>query len=387
MRYVDCMVWGCNLNPMLQRKIWILVGTRPEVIKQVPLYLACVKAFGKTNVALIGTGQHRELLDQALRNFSVELDHNMQIMQPNQTLSASSAAVLTGMDELLKKYQPEWIVVQGDTTTAAMAAWASFQHGVRVAHNEAGLRSYDLQNPFPEEANRKLVSIVADAHFAPTELAKAALLKEGVPADRIAVTGNTGIDALRMTLEMPVPENIKKITEQMSLRKLKPVLLTAHRRENRGDSMDKWFQALRTFIDGHPDLYLVYPMHPNNAGALAAQKHLASSDRVLLTSPFDYRATCHLLQTCRFVVTDSGGIQEEASTLGMPVVVCRKTTERMEAVHVGAARLAGTEVSDVLEAMQWAYAESAKAPESQWRNIFGDGYSADRIAAFINRPV
>jgi len=373
------------LFPQLQnKKIWILVGTRPEVIKQAPLYFACCEKFGKDAVALLGTGQHRELLEQALAHFNLKLDYNMSIMKPGQTLTGSSAAVLEGMQQLLNEHKPEWIIVQGDTTTAAMAAWAGFQNDVKIAHNEAGLRSYDLRHPFPEEANRKLIGVVADVHFPPTKKAETALLAENTDKKKIFVTGNTGIDALRITLEMPEPQSVTALVQSITSKGLRPVLLTAHRRENQGEAIDQWFSALASFIDAHKDISLIYPMHPNNAGREAATKYLAAHERIHLMPAINYGETCHILKHARFVITDSGGIQEEASTLGMPVVVCRKTTERMEAVEAGVARLAGTSLSTILESMQWAYDRSANGNERTKRDIFGDGFSSKRIAEILS---
>jgi UDP-N-acetylglucosamine 2-epimerase (non-hydrolysing) len=377
--------------PEIRKKYWILVGTRPEAIKQAPLFKSFVERFGADQVALIGTGQHRELLEQALAHFSLRLDHNLDIMEPDQSLTAASVAVLKGMDGLFRQHRPEWLVVQGDTTSAAMAGWAAFQHGVKVAHNEAGLRSYDLAHPFPEEANRRLLSVVAAIHLAPTERAREALLREGVKPEKIPVVGNTGIDALRYTLGLPTPPRAAGILADCAQAGLQPVLLTAHRRENQGEGMDRWFKALAQFLVKHPHVALIYPCHPNNSARAAADQHLAPLKQVFILPALDYGETCHLLARCWFVVTDSGGIQEEAATLGVPVVVCRKTTERMEAVDAGLARLAGTETESVLKVMEWAHAKGpAEAQERHLatapslRNpIFGDGYSSARITQLI----
>jgi UDP-N-acetylglucosamine 2-epimerase (non-hydrolysing) len=370
----------------IQKKIWILVGTRPEVIKQAPVYIEAVHQLGRENVGLIGTGQHRELLDQALQHFNISLDHNLGVMRSGQSLSESSVAILSGMAQLFTQFKPDWLVVQGDTSSAAMAAWAAFQCGVRVAHNEAGLRSYDLQHPFPEEANRRLIAVVADLHFAPTEKARESLLKEGVPPGKIKVTGNTGIDALRMTLEMGQPSSVTKILDLCRENHLEPVLLTAHRRENMGEGMDQWFQALAQILRSHQNLALIYPIHPNNAARPAAEKHLAGLQQVFIMPAINYAETCHVLNQCRFVVTDSGGIQEEASAMGIPVVVCRKTTERSEAVEFGIAHLSGIETESILDGMAWAYKKSAFPRTSTGRliyDLFGDGNSAKTIVNLL----
>ncbi len=371
---------------MENQNFWILVGTRPEVIKQVPLYFELVRRHGKDRVSLIGTGQHRELLDQALSHFGVRLDHNLEIMKPGQSLTDSSAQVLLGMNDLFQYHKPDWLIVQGDTTSAAMAAWAAFQSGVPVAHNEAGLRSYDLENPFPEEANRRLISIVAKIHFAPTELAKKALLKEGIDEKSVFVTGNTGIDALKWTLDQPRPRSIDFVMNSIRNQGLRPVLLTAHRRENSG-SMDGWFKALGEFLSVNPGYGLIYPLHPNHLARPAAEKHLRHLPQVHLVPALNYGETCHLLSACDLVVTDSGGIQEEAATLGIPTVICRKTTERMEAVEYGIARLAGTETDTILSVMNWAMNFAGKGsphhPDSFPNSIFGNGQASVKIADLL----
>ncbi len=364
----------------LRKDIWILVGTRPEVIKQAMLYKACIARFGKDRVALVGTGQHKELLQQALAHFHLELDVNLEIMKSGQSLSESAGLMLGKLDPLLDQCRPRWVVVQGDTTTAAMAAIAAFHRGISVAHNEAGLRSFDLQHPFPEEANRRFISVVSRLNFAPTEKAKSRLLAEGVSPNSITVTGNPGIDALFWTLKQERSRLAHDLLSKVQSRKLSPVLLTAHRRENAGEAVDNWFRAIASFLDSHQDLSLIYPLHPNRIAQDAAKKYLAGNDRVHLLESLDYGTTCHLLKECRFVVTDSGGIQEEAATLGVPTVVCRNTTERSEAVDAGISRLAGLDVNKILEAMNWAYERKS---ERAVPGPFGDGRASEQIAEIL----
>ncbi len=371
---------------MQKKKFWILVGTRPEVIKQVPLYRELKKRHGVDSVKLIGTGQHRELLDQALDHFGETLDLNLEIMRPGQSLADSAGAVLQGMNSLLQKDRPDWLIVQGDTTSAAMAAWAGFLNGVRIAHNEAGLRSYDLAHPFPEEANRKWISTIADLHFAPTEHARKALLREGAADGRIAVVGNTGIDALLWTLALERPGSIDQVLGSFQEKGLKPVLLTAHRRENRA-AMDQWFLSLKNFLRINPDLGLIYPIHPNHLAKAAAEEHLSPLPQVRLLPALNYGETCHLLAACQMVVTDSGGIQEEAATLGIPTVICRNTTERQEAVEAGIARLAGTEPDTILSTMAWARALHPRKSASRIQPIFGDGTAAIRISDHLESTI
>lgn len=368
-----------------QGPIWVVVGTRPEVIKQVPLLWALRRRFGAANVHLIGTGQHRELLEQALEHFGEGLQTNFSLMEPGRPLAATAGAILTRFEAEVRSVRPRLVVVQGDTITAAMAAISAFLSGIAVCHNEAGLRTYDVSQPFPEEASRRWIAPVAAMHLAPTTTARAALLREGVPDDAIAVTGNTGIDALHWTLRQSPPRGIEEFLAACDERRVKPVLVTAHRRENDPSRMDSWFSALRAFADRHADLMLVVPMHPNNAARPAAERHLGSFDRAWLTTAFDYASTCHLLGRCAFVVTDSGGIQEEAATLGVPAVVCRAVTERPDGVELGAARIASPEdESRVVAAMTWA-AAVPDAARAAWRKaaVYGDGGAADRGAEFI----
>lgn len=365
-------------------RVWVLVGTRPEALKQAPVYLALREALGADRVRLIGTGQHRELLEQALANFGLSLDEDLHTMEPHQTPISTSAAILGRLEPLLERDRPEWIVVQGDTTSAAMAAWAGFHAGARIAHNEAGLRTYDLAQPFPEEANRKLIAVVAELHFAPTERAREALLAEGVPDRAIHVTGNPGIDALRVTLAQPAPPRIDELTGAVRSAGRELVLMTAHRRENQGPGMEEWFATLAAFLGEHPELELVYPMHPNRAGEAAARHHLRALGAVRIEEPFGYAETCHLLRHCRFVITDSGGIQEEAATLGVPVVVCRRATERPEAVDVGLAALAGTDAGPLSRALRWAHDRGTSDREEHFTPIFGDGHAADRIVRILS---
>lgn len=361
--------------------VWVVVGTRPDVIKQAPVYLACRERLGADRVALVGTGQHRELLAQALSHFELELDFNLDVMEPDQPLTDVSAAIVGGFGTILRRAAPRYLVVQGDTSTAAMAAWAAFQEGVPVAHNEAGLRSFDLTSPFPEEANRRLISMVASLHFAPTERARDNLLAEHVAPDSIHVTGNPGVDALLFTLARPSGEEVAGLASAIADRGSKLVLLTAHRRENMGDPMDRWFAALADFVQSRPDLELVYPIHLNNAGRAEAARHLMC-DRVHLVQPLGYAATCQLLARCHFVITDSGGIQEEAAALDLSTVVCRTTTERPEAIDAGCAVLAGTTPEPLREALDWAYLRGS-GNGGPIRPVFGDGRSGARIAELL----
>lgn len=367
------------MNESPRESVWVLVGTRPEAIKQIPVYWALLRKLGKERVRLVSTGQHKELLAQALDHFRVSPDEDLGLMVPGQALTSVCAAVLKGLESRFARERPACVLVQGDTMTSAMAAWAAFLHRIPVAHSEAGLRSHSLDHPFPEEADRRLISVVSRLHFAPTSAAVDELKKEGVSEKDILLTGNPGIDALQWTLAQPMPPSAQKILDDFERRSLKFFLLTAHRRENEGAGMENWFAALARFLETHPDVALLMPKHPNQIAHAAATRYLGRNARAVVVPAMSYLETCHLLRGASFVVTDSGGIQEEAATLGVPAVVCRETTERMEAVHAGASRLAGTRTESILEAMEWALARG----RFEGVPLFGDGQSAERIATAL----
>lgn len=364
-----------------QLRIGVVIGTRPEVIKQVPLFWALKEVFSDHVVELVASGQHRELLCQALDHFGVSPDVDLEAMKPEQDLNSLSSIVIQGFNNWLRSSRPDLVIVQGDTTTAAMSALASFHLKIKVAHNEAGLRSFNLEHPFPEEANRKWISAIAQFNFAPTENAKKNLLAEGVAAQNIFVSGNTGIDSLLWTLEKSCPKNIANLVDDLSHKNLRPVLITAHRRENKGEVMEEWFKVLAHFLEKDPRFVLVFNSHPNNLATGPFNSHLANHPRVLGFPAMDYLSTCHLLKRCHFVVTDSGGIQEEAATLGVPTVICRSTTERPEGIDAGIARLAGNLHHQLTQSLEWAanYHQRYERP----RNIYGDGKSSQRIATYL----
>lgn len=357
-------------------KIWVLIGTRPEVIKQIPLYWELRKRFGE-RVELVSSGQHRELLQQALDHFGEKAESDLATMTEQASLTQSAAKILERVGEKIAREKPEWIVVQGDTTTAAMAAWAAFLHGVKVLHNEAGLRSFDLANPFPEEANRKLISMVASVNAAPTERAQRMLENEGVK--NIRVTGNTGIDALLWTLE--------HTQSKTAFPGENYVLVTAHRRENK-EEFAGYFQALADFVATKPEWQFIVPVHPNHLAKDTMEAALSRFPQVKFIATLDYGSTCHLLSRCRLVVTDSGGIQEEAASLGIPVVVFRKTTERMEAVNANLAKLTWPAASggeSIASALSWAAQKSTGGLKNKILfPLFGDGHAAARIASLLD---
>ena len=366
------------------KKIWVIVGTRPEVIKQVPLYWALKERRGDS-VALVGTGQHRELLDQALKPFDVRLDFNLDLSPQSSRLSETASLIFAGFDKLFSKFQPNWVVVQGDTTSAAIVAQCAFYNRIKVAHNEAGLRSHDLGHPFPEEANRKLITALASVNFAPTKRAQQELLKENISLSKIHLVGNTGVDSLLWMLKQPIPPLAEEIILNLRNENRKLVLLTAHRRENKGELVWKWFETLANFLKSQPDLFLVYPFHPNKIAKGACDQFLAPLPQVKILDPIDYPTTCHLLKFSHMVVTDSGGLQEEGATLGIPVVVCRKTTERAEAVELNLSKLADPEDPVALKiGLEWAFNLSTQErSKNQILKPFGDGRAANRICDLI----
>lgn len=368
------------VDEQLAEKIWVLVGTRPEVIKQVPLYWALVEKLGKKSVALVGTGQHRELLEQSLSHFDVKLDFNYRLENNGLTLTDLGSKILDGFGKLIAAHRPKLIVVQGDTLSAAMVALAAFLNKVPVIHNEAGLRSYDLEQPFPEEGNRKFISSIAALHLAPTNMAAQALQLENIPENQIEMVGNTVVDALHWTLSKPNNSEQVLAWRKKKEQGRKLVLVTSHRRENK-EAMDSWYDALAGFLKLHEDVELICPIHPNNLAREAASSHLADVGRVHIVDPLSYHETCHLLRMCHMVVTDSGGIQEECATLSVPVVVCRKKTERMEAVELGLSQLADPcDMDQVRKSLLWAY-ELGPQDNKLWP--YGHGDAGARIANLI----
>lgn len=325
------------------------------------------------------TAQHRQMLDQVLALFSIVPDFDLNVMEPDQALAPLTAAVLRGLDPVLEQFQPDWLLVQGDTTTVMAAALLAYYRRIRVGHVEAGLRTGDKWQPFPEEVNRRVAGVLADLHFAPTARARDNLLRENVAPDRIVVTGNPVIDALRAIAARPYDPASGPLAGVPGDRRI--VLVTAHRRENFGAPLESIFGALRRLADRYREaVTFVYPVHLNPNVRQPAQRLLGGVSNILLLEPLDYLPMVHLLSRCTLVLTDSGGLQEEAPALGKPVLVMRQVTERPEAIEAGTARLVGTE-GERIEAETRrllddpaAYDRMAKAA-----NPFGDGHAAERI--------
>ena len=338
------------------------------------------------------TAQHRHMLDQVLGLFELRPDVDLDLMRPDQDLSALTAAVLTGVRATIGQLRPQFVVVQGDTTTTFAASLAAFYEGVPVAHVEAGLRTGNLLAPWPEELNRRLTSAVATLHFAPTEGARQNLLREGVPADHIHVTGNTIVDALAlMTTRLDGQSLERQFAFLDPARRL--VVVTAHRRESFGAGMENICAAIREILCRHPDVQVVYPVHPNPQVREPVERLLGTvgkaQDRLHLIEPLDYLPFVHLLRRADLLITDSGGIQEEATALGKPVLVMRDVTERPEAVTAGAARLVGTDVERILAETKRILGEQGAGSGERGNptSVFGDGRAGERIAAAIIREL
>jgi UDP-N-acetylglucosamine 2-epimerase (non-hydrolysing) len=361
------------------REVLIIFGTRPEAIKMAPVVQALRARPDLFRVRVAVTAQHREMLDQVLALFGIMPDYDLGIMREGQDLFDVTVRALTGLDQVLRETRPELVLVHGDTTTTFAAALAAFYHRVPVGHVEAGLRTRDKYAPFPEEMNRHLTAVLADLHFAPTERAREALLQEGVPAARIFVTGNTVIDALYQVVR-PEYRFADPVVRAAVASGYRLILVTTHRRENWGEPLAKVYRALRRVIDAYPDVAVVFPVHRNPLIRKLAAAAFADCPRLYLTEPLPYGEFANLMARCHLVLTDSGGLQEEAPALGKPVLVLRQVTERPEAIEAGTVRLVGTEEEDVFQATA-GLLENRAAYErmAQAVNPYGDGRAAWRI--------
>ncbi len=361
-------------------KVMTVFGTRPETIKMAPVVKE-LKRREEIETIVCVTAQHRQMLDQVLDIFGITPDYDLNIMKAGQTLSDITARVLKGMEEVIKEAEPDIVLVHGDTSTTFSAALAAFYNETDVGHVEAGLRTYNKYSPFPEELNRQFVGNIADLHFAPTERSKENLLREGKKESGIIVTGNTAIDALQTT----VREDYRhEVTEWGADSRL--LVLTAHRRENLGEPMRQMFRAIRRIVDEYPDVKVVYPVHLNPVVASTAQEVFEDCNRVKLIQPLDVIDFHNILNKSYLILTDSGGIQEEAPSLGKPVIVLRDTTERPEGVEAGTLKLAGTD-EKVLYGMVKELLENEEEYEKMSRasNPYGDGKASKRIVDEIVR--
>ncbi|WP_291352659.1 non-hydrolyzing UDP-N-acetylglucosamine 2-epimerase [Desulfosporosinus sp.] len=367
-----------------RKKVMVVFGTRPEAIKMAPVIRA-LRQRGSILCQVIVTAQHREMLDQVLTLFKIVPDFDLNLMRQGQTLTDITTRALHGLNDVFQRERPDLVLVHGDTTTTFVAALAAFYAQIPVGHVEAGLRTGNKYSPFPEEMNRKLASVLTDLHFAPTETAKNNLEQEGIPPESIFVTGNTVIDALLATVNPKyefVDKEIQDILRQRG--KSRMILVTTHRRENLGEPMRQIYQALKSTLDKFPDTYIIFPVHKNPVVRNVVTEVLGTHPRVNLIEPLEYEPFVNLMARSHLILTDSGGIQEEAPSLGKPVLVVRDTTERPEAVAAGTVSLVGTEYEGVLSELQNLLADQkAYQKMTMASNPYGDGCAAQRIAEII----
>lgn len=359
-------------------KVMTVFGTRPETIKMAPLVKE-LKSREEIETIVCVTAQHRQMLDQVLNAFQIVPDYDLDIMKQGQTLSDITTRVLQGLEGVIKEVQPDIVLVHGDTTTTFAGALAAFYNQVAIGHVEAGLRTYNKYSPFPEEANRQFVGVISDMNFAPTEQSKENLLKEGKRPETIIVTGNTAIDALQTTVRDDYEHEIIDWVGDSRM-----IMLTAHRRENLGEPMRNMFRAIKRIIEKYEDIKVVYPVHLNPIVVQTAEEIFGDCDRVKLIKPLEVLDFHNLLNKSYLILTDSGGIQEEAPSLGKPVIVLRDTTERPEGIAAGTLKLAGTNeeviygLIDELLSDEGEYARMSKAS-----NPYGDGLASRRIVDAI----
>lgn len=372
------------------KKVLLVFGTRPEAIKMAPL----VKAFEKESSLeskVCVTAQHREMLDQVLEMFDIKPEYDLNIMKPGQDLFDVTSNVLLGLKDVLSDFKPDVVLVHGDTTTTSSASLAAFYNKIKVGHVEAGLRTGDIYSPWPEEANRQITGVLANYHFAPTTTSQNNLLKENKNPKNIIVTGNTVIDALFLALDK-IENNqelkakiVESINSQYKLKNDKKIILvTGHRRENFGDRFINICEALKTLANNNPDIDIVYPVHLNPNVQKPVKEILSNTSNVYLINPLQYEQFIYMMNKSYFIITDSGGVQEEAPSLGKPVLVMRDTTERPEAVEAGTVKLVGTNPQIIIkEAQKLLDDENEYEKMSKAHNPYGDGKACDRIVEFI----
>lgn len=360
-------------------KVLVVFGTRPEAIKMSPLVNELKLHSGKIKVVVCVTGQHREMLDQVLNTFEIKPEYDLSIMKPDQTLFDITCEVIANIRDVLLKESPDLVMVHGDTTTSFAAALSSFYLHIPVAHVEAGLRTHNMQSPWPEEFNRQVVDLVSEYYFAPTEASKANLIKEGKPERLIYVTGNTGIDALKTTVRQNYNDDNLSWASDSKL-----ILLTAHRRENLGAPMHRMFRAIRRVLEEHQDVKAIYPVHMNPQVRKAAHEELDGCDRIRIIDPLEVVDFHNYMAASYLILTDSGGIQEEAPSLGKPVLVMRDTTERPEGIKAGTLKLVGTEEEDIYTAFKELLENGdAYMSMSCASNPYGDGHASERIVSVL----
>ena len=367
------------------KKVLIVFGTRPEAIKMAPLVKQFLKHGDLFDTKVCVTAQHREMLDQVLDFFKIIPDFDLDLMKPGQNLYSLTSDIIMGIKPVLETYKPDYVFVHGDTTTTLGTSLASFYSGATVCHVEAGLRTYNKKAPFPEEVNRQVTSRIADLHFAPTEKARGNLIKENIPAEKIFVTGNTVIDALMESVKIANQSNINEIETLKSL--VDPnkqlILVTGHRRENFGQGFLDICEALK-IISHYPNVQIIYPVHLNPNVQKPVYSILKGNPNIHLIDPLSYEAFVWLMDKAKIVITDSGGIQEEAPSLGKPVLVMRQTTERPEAVEAGTVKLVGTDKDKIVKETLSLLSDTEKYSQmSRLHNPYGDGHATERIVEFL----
>ena len=367
------------------KRILCVFGTRPEAIKMAPVISALAARPDEFVQVVCTTGQHREMVDDVLEVFGIRPQIDLDLMTVGQTPLAVAGKIFSCMEQVFADVRPDWVLVQGDTTSAMAVSLAAFYERISVGHVEAGLRTHDRLEPFPEEINRRITDLVSDLYFAPTSRSRQNLEAEGIPADRIVVTGNTVIDALLSVAERPLDDHWSAYFRELGERRL--VLVTAHRRENFGRPHREAFRALRGIALAYADsVRILYPVHPNPAVAGPAAEALGDIPNVDLVSPLDYVTMAQVMRRASLIVTDSGGLQEEAPSLGVPVLVLRDVTERPEAVDAGTARLVGTDHDTITKGIRLLLDDAGVYREmAQARNPFGDGHASERIVDALAR--
>ena len=364
------------------KKVMLVFGTRPEAIKMCPLVNE-LKTRKQLETVVCVTGQHRQMLDQVLEAFQVEPDYDLSIMKERQTLFDVTTNILNNIKEVLEKEKPNVVLVHGDTSTTFVTALACFYLQIPVGHVEAGLRTYNIYSPYPEEFNRQAVSIISQFNFAPTELSKNNLLKEGKKEETIFVTGNTAIDALKTTVREDYTHPDLEWASDSRL-----IMITAHRRENLGEPMQHMFRAIRRVMDEHPDVKAIYPIHMNPVVRKAAEEELGGDERIRIIEPLEVLDFHNFLNRSYMILTDSGGIQEEAPSLGKPVLVMRDTTERPEGIAAGTLKLVGTEEETIYQNFKSLLENKDEYEKmSKASNPYGDGFACKRIADILEEKL
>ena len=373
------------------KKILTVFGTRPEAIKMVPVIHA-LEADPRFDSKVCVTAQHREMLDQVMNLFNIKPDFDLSVMKPGQTLIDLTSEILKALKPILESVEPDLVLVHGDTTTTFASSLAAFYHKIKIGHVEAGLRTGNIYSPWPEEANRKLTTSITNYHFAPTNGSKENLLKEGVPECNIEVTGNTVIDTLFQVREKL--EKDKALSDKLAIKfnfldsNKKLVLITGHRRESFGEGFERICKAIEQIANTHQDIQVIYPVHLNPNVQEPVNRYLRDLDNVFLTEPQEYLPFCYLMNKASIILTDSGGIQEEAPSLGKPVLVMRETTERPEAVEAGTVKLVGTNIDLIVNEVNLLLTDAEEYYKvSQAHNPYGDGLACGRIIQFLAKEI